>query len=60
MQDAEKDLEIDISLNHNSHLYKIVRIEHERKWRSEHADFVAAYNRTLESEGLPLDEWKSF
>jgi antitoxin CcdA len=44
----------------DSHLREIVRLEQERKWREEHADFVAAYNATIESEGLPLDEWKSF
>ncbi len=31
-----------------------------RKWREEHAGFIAAYNATLEAEGLPLDEWRSF
>jgi plasmid stability protein len=30
------------------------------KWREEHAGFIAAYNATLEAEGLPLDEWRSF
>jgi antitoxin CcdA len=34
--------------------------EQERKWRETHADFIAAYNATLEAEGLPLDEWRSF
>ncbi|MGA1734885.1 MAG: type II toxin-antitoxin system CcdA family antitoxin [Burkholderiaceae bacterium] len=33
---------------------------HQRKWREDHAGFVAAYNATIASEGLPLDEWKSF
>jgi antitoxin CcdA len=37
-----------------------VRQEQERRWRQESAAFVAAYNRTLEAEGLPLDEWRSF
>jgi len=44
----------------DSHLREIVGLEQERRWREEHADFVAAYNATIESEGLPLDEWKSF
>ncbi len=29
-------------------------------WREEHAGFIAAYNATLEAEGLPLDDWRSF
>jgi len=37
-----------------------VRHEQERKWREDHADFLAAYNAVVEAEGLPLDEWKSF
>jgi antitoxin CcdA len=31
-----------------------------RKWREEHVGFIAAYNATLEAEGLPLNEWRSF
>lgn len=26
----------------------------------EHAAFTAAYNLTIDVEGLPLDEWRSF
>jgi antitoxin CcdA len=37
-----------------------VRQEQERRWRQESAAFVAAYNQTLEAEGLPLAEWRSF
>jgi antitoxin CcdA len=58
--DAARQLDINISQVCDSHLRQIVRLEQERKWREEHADFVAAYNATIESEGLPLDEWKSF
>lgn len=25
-----------------------------------HADFIAAYNRCVNDEGLPLDAWRSF
>jgi hypothetical protein len=25
-----------------------------------HADFIAAYNRSVNDEGLPLDAWRSF
>lgn len=55
-----KQLDINISQVCDSHLREVVRGEQERRWREEHSDFVAAYNATLEVEGLPLDEWKSF
>lgn len=29
--------------------------EQERRWRADHADFVAVYNATVETEGLPLE-----
>jgi antitoxin CcdA len=41
-------------------LREVVRREQERKWREVHADFIAAYNATIEAEGLPLDEWRGF
>jgi antitoxin CcdA len=58
--DAARQLDINISQACDSHLREIVRQEQERKWREDHADFVAAYNATIDSEGLPLEEWKSF
>lgn len=58
--DAAKHLEINISQVCDNYLREVVRREQERKWREDHADFIAAYNATIEAEGLPLDEWKSF
>ena len=31
-----------------------------RGWREQHAGDIEAYNQTLESDGLPLEEWKRF
>lgn len=31
----------------------------EGPWAKEFADFVCAYNATIEAEGLPLSEWQS-
>ena len=42
------------------HLREVVRQEQARLWQREHADFVTAYNATLEAEGLPLAEFKAF
>ena len=36
------------------------RPEPECLWRVEHADFIATFNATIKTEGLPLDEWRSF
>jgi antitoxin CcdA len=58
--EAAKHLAINISQVCDSHLREVVRREQERKWREDHADFIAAYNATIEAEGLPLDEWRSF
>jgi hypothetical protein len=32
----------------------------EARWRSEHAQFVAAHNATVEVEGLPLEAGRTF
>lgn len=58
--EAAKHLDINISQVCDNHLREVVRREQERKWREDHADFIAAYNATIESEGLPLEEWRSF
>ena len=58
--EAAKRLEINISQVCDNHLREVVRREQARKWREDHADFIAAYNATIETEGLPLDEWRSF
>jgi len=58
--DAAKHLAINISQVCDNHLREVVRREQERKWGKDHADFIAAYNATIEAEGLPLAEWGSF
>jgi antitoxin CcdA len=58
--DAAKRLGINISQVCDDYLRQFVREEQERRWRQEHAGFVAAYNATLEAEDLPLAEWRTF
>lgn len=58
--DAARALKINVSQVCDKHLREVVRQEQERLWREEHAAFIAAYNATLETEGLPLDEWRTF
>lgn len=58
--EAAKHMNINISQICDNYLREVVRREQERQWREDHADFIAAYNATIEAEGLPLDEWRSF
>jgi antitoxin CcdA len=58
--DAAKSLQINVSQVCDTHLREVVRREQESRWRSEHAEFLAAYNTSIETEGLPLDEWRNF
>ncbi|AEG00190.1 type II toxin-antitoxin system CcdA family antitoxin [Methylomonas methanica] len=55
-----KALNINISQACDLYLRNLVRGEREKRWQQEHAEFIAAYNQTVEQEGLPLDEWRSF
>jgi len=58
--EAAKNLEINISPVCDSHLREFVRREQEHKWREDHADCIAAYNNTIDAEGLTLYEWGKF
>jgi antitoxin CcdA len=55
-----KALGINISQVCDEFLRELVRRERERRWQQDHAAFIAAYNETVEREGLPLDQWRSF
>ena len=57
---SAKALNINISQFCDNYLREVVRGEQIRRWSEEHHDFIQAYNITIETEGLPLDEWKSF
>ena len=58
--EVAKRLRINLSQVCDDYLRQFVREAQERRWRQESAAFVAAYNQTLEAEGLPLEEWRSF
>ena len=58
--EAARRLNLNLSQICDAYLRGVVREELERCWREEHADFIAAYNASLDAEGLPLNEWKSF
>lgn len=53
-------LGINISLACDQFLRELVKSEQERRWQSENAEFIAAYNADVFREGLPLEAWRSF
>jgi len=55
-----KPLDPNVAQNCDNDPREVARREERRKWREDHADFIAAYNATIEAEGLPLVDWKSF
>ncbi len=55
-----KAMGINISQACDQFLREMVRSERERRWQQDHADFIAAYNQTVETEGLPLEQWRTF
>ena len=60
MLEAAKALNINISQTCDALLRNVVKEELARRWREEYADFVTAYNEILTTDGLALDEWKTF
>jgi antitoxin CcdA len=58
--EAAKALNLNVSQLCDAHLREVVRREQERRWRADHAEFVAAYNATVQAEGLPLDAHRTF
>lgn len=55
-----KALGINISKRCDDFLRKLVAEERASRWRTDHAEFIAAYNKIVATEGLPLDEWRNF
>jgi antitoxin CcdA len=55
-----KALGINISQTCDQYLRELVKNERERRWQQDNAEFIAAYNQTVEQEGLPLEQWQSF
>lgn len=55
-----KQLGINVSQACDAFLRDLVRQENERRWAQENTAFIEAYNQTVEAEGLPLEQWRSF
>ena len=59
LEDAKK-FGINISQTCDAYLRELVKKERERHWLVEHAEYIAAHNQTIEEEGLPLEQYRSF
>jgi len=55
-----KALGINISKSCDDFLRALVARERASRWREEHAEFIATYNRVVAEEGLPLEQWRTF
>ncbi len=51
---------INISKACDAYLRELVKEERERRWLAEHAEYIAAHNQTIETEGLPLAQYRTF
>jgi antitoxin CcdA len=55
-----KKLNISLSQTLESSLIEFVHEAKQQQWQAENTDFIAAYNKLIEAEGLPLDQYRSF
>ncbi len=57
--EAQK-LSLDISQLCEQKLREEIRARKDRQWNEQHADFISAYNKAVETESLALQEWRTF
>lgn len=55
-----KELHINLSQTVEDYLANLVREAKQQRWLAENADFIAAYNKRIEAEGLPLEQYRTF
>ncbi|PRC90712.1 type II toxin-antitoxin system CcdA family antitoxin [Solimicrobium silvestre] len=55
-----KELGLNISPLCEQKLREEIRNQKERKWNEQHANFITAYNKNIETEGVALQEWRTF
>jgi len=55
-----KELNINLSQTLEKSLAEVVREAKQQQWQVENADFISAYNKRVEAEGLPLEQYRSF
>jgi len=57
--DAPTTPKLNLSRMRDEHSQEMVAQEQAYRWQDEYANFIAAYNATIRTEGLPLDQWRS-
>lgn len=55
-----KELNINLSQQVEGYLSELVRQAKAQQWLAENAEFIAAYNKRIEEEGLPLEKYRAF
>ena len=55
-----KAMGINLSQTCERLLKEVIEQKKAENWASQHAEFIDAYNASVESEGLPLNQWRSF
>lgn len=55
-----KELNINLSQQVEGYLSELVRQAKAQQWLADNAEFIAAYNKRIEEEGLPLEKYRAF
>lgn len=55
-----KELNINLSQQVEKYLSELVREAKQQQWREENAEFIAAYNKRIEAEGVFSDGLRRF
>lgn len=55
-----KTFGINISQVCEQRLREEIQARKEQQWNAQHADFIAAYNSQVETDGVALQEWRGF
>lgn len=55
-----KEFGLNISQLCEQKLREEIAVHKEKQWNAQHAEFIAAYNKTVEEDGVALQEWRAF
>jgi len=55
----EKNSYINISQVCEQRLREEIQLREEQQWNEQNVDFIAAYNRLVEADGIAFEEWRA-
>ena len=58
--DQAKELGVNISRAAEAGVLAAVKAERARRWKIDNAEAVAAYNKWIEENGIPLSQYRKF